>query len=215
MSGGRVDEPQVGNLLVGYHLRYPDDRWAGWEPGSGIGPVARQLARELSDEGEPRVVTARSVELINADSVQKRGIVAHNAVWVPHASTGEVVAILDLTVTSAAGGGAGAPERHLARNIRRDFGWTTRIVEYAADTSQVPAGPMTIEQVLLRRFGERQVQAYLFLNVFPPGADEALSLVLNTVHLDLVTEVARQGRTIADSLQLTLGDIPGGRPGRR
>ncbi|ADG74321.1 hypothetical protein Cfla_1423 [Cellulomonas flavigena DSM 20109] len=195
--------------LVGFTFVNPEG-WMGWEPGSGIRAVAREIASHLADVGSARDVTARSVELVNADSLGKNGIVAHNAVWVPDRRTGEVAAILDMVVISAPGGET-APEQRLARNLRRSFGWTTRIVEYAADTAHVPAGRMTIEQVLLRRFGERQVQAYLFLNVFPPGAVEAASLVFNTVHLDLVTEVARQGRMIAESLVLELGEIPGGR----
>jgi len=201
-----------GGNVVQIDVVLPDEHWAGWTPGVGIGSVAADLAEGVADGDLARHVVRRSVELVNADSLSKGGIVVSNAVWVPDRTSGEVAAVLDTTLIEAPGG-AGAPARHLARNLRKDFGWTTRIVEYAADTSQVPAGPMTIEQVLLRRFGE-QVQAYLFLNVFPPGADEAASLVLNTVHLDLVTEVARQGRMIAESLQLTLGDIPGGRPRR-
>ncbi|UZN04781.1 hypothetical protein [Cellulomonas sp. S1-8] len=188
----------------------PDESWGGWVPAPSVGTVASGLSRELADQGPAREVTRRSIELVNSDSLRKRGIVAANAVWVPVRSTGEVAAILDLTVIQAPGGES-APEQHLARSLRKDFGWTTRIVEYAAQTSEVPAGRLTIEQVLLRRFGERQVQGFLFLNVFPPGAAEAASLVFNTVHLDLVTEVARQGRMIAESLDLTLGDIPGGR----
>ncbi|UZN04782.1 hypothetical protein [Cellulomonas sp. S1-8] len=188
---------------------YPDC-WAGWTPGWSFARFAREIAGELAEPGPASEVTARAVGLVNADSLRKRGIVAQNAVWVPDRSTGEVAAILDVTIIVAPGGES-APERHLARNLRKDFGWTTRIVDYAAQTSEVPAGRLTIEQVLLRRFGERQVQGFLFLNVFPPGAAEAASLVFNTVHLDLVTEVARQGRMIAESLELTLGDIPGGR----
>ncbi|UZN04780.1 hypothetical protein [Cellulomonas sp. S1-8] len=202
-------EGATGTFLVEFELTSPA-QWMGWTAGSAIEPLARTIAEQLADEGAARAVTARSIEVINADSLRKQGIVAHNAIWVPDRSTGEVAAVLDLTVMPAAGGAA-APERHLTRNLRRAFGWTTRIVEYAAQTSEVPAGRMTIEQVLLRRFGERQVQAYLFLHVFPPGAHEAACLVFNTVHLDLVTEIARQGRMFAESLELTLGDIPGGR----
>lgn len=206
MTDGMLQETRS---LVGFTFSNPDG-WMGWEPGRGISSVAREIAAHLADAGAARDLTARSVELVNADSLAKKGIVAHNAVWVPDRTTGEVAAILDLVVMPAPGGDA-APERRLARNLRRSFGWTTRILEYAAELSRVPAGRLTIEQVLLRRFGERQVQAYLFLNVFPPGAVEAASLVFNTVHLDLVTEVARQGRMIADSLELELGEIPGGR----
>lgn len=206
-----MNDRTTGRFLVEFEVTSPE-RWMGWTAGSGIGSLAREIAAHLADEGAAQSLTARSVEAINAESLRKVGIVAHNAIWVPDPSTGEVAAILDVTVMPAQGA-ATAPERHLARSLRRAFGWTTRIVEYAAQTSQVPAGRMTIEQVLLRRFGERQVQGYLFLNVFPPGAQEAASLVFNTVHLDLVTELARQARMIAESLQLTLGDIPGGRRG--
>ena len=200
----------AGTRLVGHVYRYPDEQWAGWDPGHGIAPVARELAVSLADPGEARALTARSVELINADSLRKKGIIVHNTIWVPDRTTGEVAAIVDFTVIEALGGSE-APERYLARNLRKDFGWRTRILEYAADTTEVSAGRLTIEQVLLRRSGDRQVQSYLFLNVFPPGAVEAASLVFNTVHLDLVTEVARQGRILVESLELDLGDIPGGR----
>lgn len=203
------DAESAATHLMDFEYQNPV-QWMSWAPGSGAGALASQLAEQLADGSSARALTARSVEAVNADSMRKKGIVAHNAVWVPNRSTGEVAAILDLLVVDASGG-ASAPERHLSRNLRRSFGWATRIVDYAARTSQVPAGRMTIEQMLLRRFGERQVQAYLFLNVYPPGGSEAASLVFNTVHLDLVTEIARQGRMIAESLQLTLGHIPGGR----
>lgn len=208
MKHTEISGPQ--EHLVQVDLRLPDDTWAGWLPGGGIGPAAAQLAHQTAASEEARATTRRAIELVNADTLRKGGIVVSNAVWVPDSATGEVAAILDVTLLDAPGGES-APERHLARNLRKDFGWTTRIVDYAASTGQVPAGRMTIEQVLLRRFGERKVQAYLFLNVYPPGACEAASLVFNTVHLDLVTELAGQARIIAETLELTLGDIPGGR----
>jgi|GEM_PF-899980 len=209
MTGDDASTAARGRLAhVDY--TYPDDRWAGWSPGGGIARLALEIAEELAEPGPARATTARAVEIVNADSLRKGGIVAQNAIWVPRRSTGEVAGILDVTII-AAPGGPSAPERHLSRSLRRDFGWTTRILEYAAQTSEVPAGRMTIEQVLLRRFGEREVQAYLFLNVYPPVAQEAASLVLNTVHLDLLGDLARHGRMIAESLRLTLGDIPGGR----
>lgn len=198
-----------GAHLVDFEYKNPE-QWMGWSPGPAVGPIAQELADRLAEGPVARSLTARSVETINADSLRKNGIVAHNAIWVPDRASGEVAAILDLVVVDAAGGES-APEQHLARSVRRAFGWTTKILDYAARVSEVPAGRMTIEQVLLRRFGQREVQAYLFLRVFPRGSIEAVSLVFNTVHLDLVTEVARQGRMIAESLQLTLGDIPGGR----
>lgn len=200
----------MGVHVVYVDLTLPDGTWAGWVPGRGIGAAAAELARRVASGESARAVTRRSIELVNADSLRKGGIVISNAVWVPSSATGDVAGILDVTLLDAPGDST-APERHLARNLRKDFGWTTRIVDYAASTGQVPAGRMTIEQVLLRRFGERKVQAYLFLNVYPPGACEAASLVFNTVHLDLVTELAGQARIIAETLELTLGDIPGGR----
>lgn len=198
--------PHVLNIVADM----PDGQWGGWVPDRRIGSAAVDLAGGLSEGAEARAAVRRSVELVNADSLRKGAVVLSNVIWVPDRRRGEVAAIGDVTLIKTPGGEE-APARYLARNLRKDFGWTTRLVEYAADTSQVPGGPMTIEQVLLRRFGERQVQAYLFLNVFPPGAEEAVSLVFNTVHLELVTEVARQGRMIAESLQIELGEIPGGR----
>ena len=198
--------PHVLNIVA----EMPDSHWGGWVPDRRIGSAAADLAVGLSEGPQARAAVRRSVEVINADSLHKGSIVLSNVIWVPDRQRGEVAAIGDVTLIETSGG-AEAPARYLARNLRKDFGWTTRLVEYAADTSEVPGGPMTIEQVLLRRFGERRVQAYLFLNVFPPGAEEAVSLVFNTVHLDLVTDIARQGRLMAESLQIELGEIPGGR----
>lgn len=210
MVGVPEEPPSTGRRLVGYAYPYPSDRWRGWDPGDGMTRVSGEIAETLADIGDARRLAARAIEAVNADSLRKRGIVAHNAVWVPDRTTGEVAAVMDFTIIGTSGGDR-APETHLARNVRKDLGWTTRIVDYAASISEVPAGRMTIEQVLLRRFTERRVQAYLFLNVFPPGACEAASLVFNTVQLDLVPELARQARMIAESLELTLGEIPGGR----
>ena len=199
-----------GPRLTTYEYRLPDDCWQGWVPGSGIEAVSRTIAERLADGSQARGVVRRSVELLNADALTKGSVICRQAVWVPDRSTGEVAAVLDATLL-AARRGVLTPERHLARNLRRYFGWTTRIEDYAASTSLVPAGDLTIEQVLLRLFRERQVQGYLYLNVFPVGAVEAFSLILNTVHLDLLQDIARQGRMIAESLQLTLGEVPGGR----
>ena len=209
MPGSHATAPRCPNVL-NMVVDMPDGQWGGWIPDRRIGSAAAELAVGLSDGQEARATVRRSIELINAGSLRKGAIVLSNAIWVPDRGRGEVAAILDVTLIAAPGDDK-APERYLSRNLRKDFGWTTRLMEYAADTAQVPAGPMTIEQVLLRRFRERQVQAYLFLNVFPPGAEEAVSLVFNTVHLDLVTEVARQARVMAESLQIELGEIPGGR----
>ncbi|MCC2315314.1 hypothetical protein [Cellulomonas xiejunii] len=192
-------------------MKLPGAGWAGWTPGASIRTVAERLGEDLAIGDEARRAVRASIESINSDSRRKGDFILQNAVWVPDPSTGAVAAVLDATVRSTPGGSS-APARYLARNIRRDFGWTTRIVEYVASESRVPAGRMTAEHTIVRPFGERQVQGYLFLRVFPPGAGEAFSLLLNTVHLDLLTELARQGRMMAESLQLTLGHIPGGRP---
>lgn len=199
-----------GRSIVRFELELPDERWAGWTPGSADEDVADELASSLGVGAAAQANVRRSVESIDNDSRKKGDYIVQNAVWVPEPLTGEIAAVLDATVRITPGGDT-APERYLARNRRADFGWATRIVEYAASQSDVPAGRMTVERTLLRPFGGRRVQSYLFLRVFPPGADEAFSLILNTVHLDLVPDLDRQGRMVAESLRLTLGDIPGGR----
>lgn len=178
-------------------------------PGDDLGPVVERAAYGT----EARAVLRRSVEALDADSRRKGDHIFRNAVWVPDPGSGVVAAVLDATVRRAPGGDS-APHLYLSRSVRRDFGWTTRIVDYAASESEVSAGHLTIEQALVRPLGDRTVQAYLILRVFPPQCDEAFSLFLNTVHLDLVDDLALHGRSIADSLELTRGHIPGGRRGR-
>lgn len=121
----------------------------------------------------------------------------------PGPRCGDVAA--ELAQRVASGPAARAVARRAIQAVNADS------LRHASDKAEVPAGVMTIEQSLLPRFGERQVQAYLVLDVYPPGAPEAASLILSTVHLDLVGEVGRHGRSIAESLRLMLGGIPGGR----
>ncbi len=185
--------------------RFPDEQWAGWTPGRGVSRVAREIAEQVADGTVARAHVESAIERINADSLRKGGMVGQNAVWVPDRATGEVVAIMDFTKVDTPGG-VHAPEQYLARNLRKDFGWTTRVVEYTADVGEVQAGRLTVEQVLLRGWRDRTVQSYLFVNVYPPGSRNAASFVFNTVHLDLVPEVARQAWMIAESLVLTLCD---------
>ena len=96
--------PHRGTRLIAHEYQYPDDHWRGWGPGHDVGRIAREIAEALADPGAGRTLTARSVERINADSLRKKGIVAHNVIWVPDRTTGEVAAIVDFTLIETPGG---------------------------------------------------------------------------------------------------------------
>jgi len=205
----------MNDRIVEYQLNFPDETWASWTPGQGIEPVAADLAQRLADGPDAQALVRRSVAALNADAVRKGSVIIDEAVWVPDRSAGEVMTIMDVTAKVFPAGSEVSPQAYLARNLKKDFGRGTKILDYAAQTTEVPAGPAAVEQVVLRLRRERTVQGYLFFLVFPDGADEALSLSFNTVHLNLLTEISAQARIIAESLTLTLGDIPGGRPTNR
>ncbi len=197
----------TGPHVVSYGYAFPAG-WGSWTPGHGVDAVAAELATTLADTDDGRALVRRSVPAVNADALRK-GASMRLAVWVPDRTTGEVVAIMDLGIRGFPGDAT--PEAHLARDVGRDLGRRARLMEYAARRATLPAGEATIEQYVLRLRGERQVQGYLMFQVFPPGAGEAVQLVFNTVHLTLLNAVAEQARVIADSLTVTLGEIPGGR----
>lgn len=212
-SAGTPGVPAVtgrGPRLVGYEYGLPDEYWAGWSPQHHADDLAETISHRLSDGPAAQGVVRSSVLRLNSDALSKGSLVVRQGVWVPDRSTGRVVAVLD-TMLVAARRGALTPERHLSRSLRREFGWTTQILEQWADVTDVPAGRTTVRSVVLRRRGDPTVQYYLFLDVFPPTAVEGFSFVLNTVHLDLAEAIARQGRVMANSLKLTLGDIAGER----
>lgn len=196
----------AGPNLVDYRMRLPDDSWGSWNPGSGADAVAAGLALRLADGPAAQAVVRRSVITINANALTKGNAVVTEAIWVPDRTTGEVMATMELKVRSFRDGLA-TPEAYLARDVKKDAGRRARILEYAARTSEVPAGALTIEQFLLRLRRERLVQGYLFLLIFPPDIQEAVWLTFNTPHLALLTTIAEQARIIADSVTVTLGKI--------
>ena len=197
--------------MVGSTMSFPEG-WGSWAPGSGIDLAATELARTLADTDEARAVVRRSVAAVNADSLRK-GMSTRLAVWVPDRASGEVMAIMDMGLRGFPGDAS--PEAHLARNVKRDLGRRTKLMEYAARRATLPVGETTIEQFVLRLGGERQVQGYLLFLLFPHGAQEAVSLMFNTVHLNLLNAIAEQARMIAESLTVSLGEIPDGRPKAR
>lgn len=206
---GRETEEVFGDgpYLVAYEYQLPSDEWEGWVPGHGIERVAREIADRLTERPEARSTVARAIELLNEDALTKGTAIVRQAVWVPDPRSGEVAAVLDTTVL-ASRRGALTLDRHLSRGHRRKFGWRTRVVEYDATVFDVPAGRVAYERTLLRPFGEREVQAYLFFTVFAPGADEGFCFLLNTIHLELRDGLEEHGRAMAASVQLTLGDAP-------
>jgi len=210
-----MSEPVGGSGpdVISYTIAFPDLSWGSWTPGHGIDAVAAELAPRLADGAVAEALVRRSVTAINAESLRKETSL-RQAIWVPDHATGEVLAVMDLGIRRFADGDA-TPDAHLARDAKRDFGRRARVMQYAARRARLPAGEATIEQFVLRLRGEPEVQAYLVFLLFPQGAREAVSLVFNTVHLNLLTALAEQARIIAESLTVTLGEIPGGRPKAR
>lgn len=200
----------AGPHVVHYDVRFPNASWEGWVVGAQLGGIPAEFADRLADGAEAQALVHRSVVKINAEALAKKGVIGARAIWVPDRSTGEVMAIMSVSFQGFPDGAA-TPEAYLGRNVKRDMGRRTKILEYASRVVEVPAGPATIEQFVLRLGGEKQVQGYLFFVIFPSGAREAVHLSFNTVHLSLLTPIAEQARVFADSLTVTLGEIPGGR----
>ncbi len=191
-----------------FDLRYPDDsHWATWTPGDGCDAVASELSLEVATTSEGAALLRRSILAVNASSLEQRGAVAQNALWVPDRSTGEPKGIVDVTIIGFTKRSDATPEAFLARSWRREHGgWRVKVTQRSTEIVQCPAGPAVVESVVGRLRRERTVQAYSSFVIFPAdGTPEAVCLRLNTIHLDLLVELTAHGRTIADSLQITTG----------
>jgi len=192
--------------IGGSHLNFPDETWASWTPGNGIEPVAADLAQRLADGPDAQALVRRSIAALNADALRKGDMIIREAVWVPDRSTGEVMAVMDVTVLGFPPGAEVSAEAFATRNVKKELGRAAKLLDYAVDITDVPAGLAVVETMVLRMRGEHTVQAYLFFLVFPEDVREAFSLTFNTVHLNLLTEISAQARIIAESVVLTLGE---------
>lgn len=194
--------------IHGWDHGYPDaDHWAGWNPGTRIERLAREVADQIASTPTGRDEVRRGVEAVNQAALDKGGAVATTAIWVPDRGTGEVRGVLMETLRVFKRPQEASPEAFCARNWRRAYGgWRVRITERSAEIFECEAGRGVLETIVGRLRGERTVQAYSSFFVFPhDGTPEAVQLAFNTVHLDQLVELTVLGRQITNSLEITTG----------
>ena len=194
--------------VTGFHVDFPDEKWASWKPGNGISVVAAELASACADGVAAQALVRRSVTALNAEAIQKGAVVVHEAIWVPDRSTGEVMAVMDVGIRGFPQRGEVSANVYSNRNVKKEIGRAGKVLDHAVHVSEVSAGPMAVESMVVRLRGERTIQGYLYFLVFPEGLRQAFVLQFNTVHLNLMNEIAAQGRIIAESVTLTVGDAP-------
>ena len=188
---------------------FPADDWARWPVGEGVEPVADELAVRYADGLDAQAVVRRSVIAANSDALSKDGIIVRQAIWIPDRSTGEGMAVLDAFIWDIPKKADPSAEAFLARrNLRTDMGRGSKIFDYSAGVTDVPAGHSATESYTIRLRHEKIIWGYLLFSIFPEGAHDAFCLQISTVHLDLMKALGKQMRIIAQSVELTLWDAP-------
>jgi hypothetical protein len=186
---------------------FPSD-WIAWTVGEGPERSAALAARRTDDPQAQDALRA-TVEGTDASLVSLGGVVT-GALWVPDASTAEVLAVGRVELL------AGDPGRPFTRDEllvakRGEKNRAVKVFDRGVEPAEVPAGPAVVEITLLAekrgvlaRASVEAVQLRLTYTVVPPGTYDAIEIELVTTHPELLDALGPQAQAIASSLVVHL-----------
>lgn len=168
-----------------------------------------ELAQRHADAPEAQAFLTKSLVSLIHDAVEN--YVGHLLFYVPDRQVGEVVAFAQGSTLVLPRARDATAEAYAARSPQRIGGRKFKVLDHSAVLVQCPAGPAAFVVTLQRQRYTTSTFWEAEIVIFPEyeGLREGVRVLVYSSHLDLVEDLGRWCRTIANGVEADVGYADG------